>query len=620
MPTKGMRSLFFHSKAPSFSFSSHSSPTRSSISFPTPRHSGSASSNFSETMVDEIMENAAVLIMKWNPESSEFGNLTSLFYESKKEAHQFIKCVNDLQRVMHFLVSDDPTSEKLVHGQSLMQIAMKRLQKEFYQILSMNRAHLDPESVSTRSRSSRTSVRSSSSDDDIIDDGDDVDFAGESISEVEQVSSMAMTDLRSIAECMISSGYAKECVHIYNMIRKSIIDEAMYKLGVERITSSQINKMDREILELKIKSWLNAVKVSMTTLFNGEKILCDTVFAVSRTIRESCFAHIAREAATLLFGFPQLLVAKSKKNYPEENIFRLLDVYTAISECWQEIDSTFSYESTATVRSEALNSLMRLTESVQSMLSDFESNIQKDSSKSPVVAGGGVHPLTLRVMNYLSLLGDYSNMLADLFIDWTPPSKLSLPKSYLNSPNSTDSSVPAISLRMARLILVLVCKLDDRAKQYKDASLSYLFLANNFQHVISKARTSNLQYLLGEEWIAKQEAKVRQFAAKYEQLAWSNVLSSLPEKSSVEISSQEARLIFRNFNFSLEEAYRKQKLNMVPDAKLRDEIMASVTRKLVTVYKEFYDAHRVLVGSMRNVALYVRFTPEDVRHYLSDLY
>ncbi|KAM5560005.1 exocyst complex component EXO70H1-like [Rosa sericea] len=609
MPTKGMRSLFFHPKAPSFSFSSHSSPSRSSISFPTPQHSRSAGPNISETMVDEMLENAAVMIMKWNPESSAFGRLTSLFYESKKEAQQYIKCVNDLQRVMHFLVSDDPTSKKLVHAQSLMQIAMKRLQKEFYQILSMNRAHLDPESVSSRSRSSRAA--SSTSDDD-IDDGEDKDFAGDTISDVEQASSMAMTDLKSIAECMISSGYAKECVHIYNMIRKSIIDEAMYKLGVERISSSQINKMDREILELKIQNWLNAVKVSMTTLFYGERILCDHVFAVSKSIRESCFAHIAREAATLLFGLPQVLVSKSKKNYPEEIIFRLLDMYTAISEYWPEIESIFGFESTATARFEALNSLIRLSESVRSMLSEFETSIQKDSSKSPVT-GGGVHPLTLRVMSHLSLLTDYSNVLADIFIDWTLPAKLPLPE-------SEDSSVSAISLRMVWLILVLVCKLDDKAKQYKEVSVSYLFLANNLQHVISKVRTSNLQYLLGEEWISKHEAKVRQFEANYERLTWGVVLSSLPENLSAEISSQEARLIFRNFNFSLEETFQKQKLNVVADAKLRDEINASVTKKLVSVYKEFYDTHKVSVGSVRNVAMYVRFTPEDVAHYLSDLY
>ncbi|BFG36104.1 hypothetical protein CerSpe_223780 [Prunus speciosa] len=619
MPKKGMRSLCFHSKSPSFAAYSSSPSRPSSVSFPTPRRV--PVKNFTDAMIEDIIGNAAVLVMKWNPETSTYAKVTSLFYESKKEARQFIRCVTELQKAMHFLVSEDPTSEKIVHSQSLMEIAMKRLQKEFYQILSMNRAHLDPESISTRSRSSVTSARSSTSD---YDDGgattdDDVRFAGESISEVEHVSSIAMADLKSIAECMISSGYAKECVHIYKIIRKSIIDEGMYKLGVERLSSSQIHKMDREVLDLRIRSWLNAVKMSISTLFDGERILCDHVFASSASIRESCFTHISREAATLLFGFPQVLVAKSKKSSSSLDVFRLLDMYTSISERWPEIDSIFSFESTAAVRSQALNSLIKLSESVRSMLSDFESTIQKDSSKS-VSPGGGVHDLTLRVMNYLSLLTDYSNVLVDIVTDWPPPAKSSLPESYFDGPHSEDGPAPVISLRMAWLLLVLLCKLDDKAKHYKDASLSYLFLANNLQHMISKVRTSNLQYLLGEDWISKHERKVRQFAENYEGLAWGKVFASLPENPTAEISPEEARLIFRNFNFSFEEAHRKQRTSVVPDRKLGEEMQVSIAKKLVSAYREFYDAHRLTVGGGRNVALYVRFAPEDVENHLSDLF
>ncbi|XP_068339982.1 exocyst complex component EXO70H1-like [Pyrus communis] len=628
MPIKGIRSLCLHSKTPSLAAYSSSpsrlsayssSPSRPSVSFPTPRRF--PVENFTDAINQQIIDNAAVLVMKWNPDTSTYAKVTSLFYESKNEARQFIRCVTDLQIAMHYLVQEDPTSEKLVQAQSLMQVAMKRLQKEFYQILSMNREHLDPESVSTRSRSSIASTRSSISDDD-EDRGattdDDVKFATDAILEVEQVSAIAMNDLKLIAECMITSGYSKECVHIYKIIRKSIIDEGIYKLGVERFSSSQIGKMDREVLDLRYKSWLNTVKISISTLFNGERILCDHVFSSSASIRESCFTDISREAATLLFGFPQVLVAvKSKKN--SLDIFRLLDMYTAISENWPEIESIFGFESTAAVRSQALNSLIKLSESVLSLLSDFESMVQKDSSKS-VPTGGGIHDLTLRAMNYLSLLTDYSNVLADIITDWPPPAKSSHPKSYFDSPVSDEAPAPAISARMAWLVLVLLCKLNDKAKHYKDVALSYLFLANNLQHVISKVRTSNLQYLLGEDWISKHEAKVRQFAANYEKLAWEEVLSSLPENPTAQICPEEARLIFRNFNFAFDEAYRKQRTSVVPDPKLRDDIKVSVGQKLVPVYREFYEAHRMTVGGGRSGALYARIAPEDVGNHLSDLF
>ncbi|KAJ7977061.1 Exocyst subunit Exo70 family protein [Quillaja saponaria] len=612
MPRKGMKSLCFHSKTPS-SLTNSSSPSRTSDSTTTRRLI-----TFPESMIDYSIKTAEPLILKWNPETSTYAKVTSLFYESKSEAMLFIKLVTHLQKSMHSMASENPASEKLVRAQHLMQIAMKRLQKEFYQILSMNRAHLDPESVST-SRSSRASTRSSTSsyDDDGISPVDEVRAAGDSISEVEQAATVAMDDLRSIAECMISSGYAIECIKIYKIIRKSIIDEGIYRLNIEKLSSAQINKMDWEVLDLKIKNWLEAVKIAMRTLFIGERILCDHVFAVSDAIRESCFTEISKEGATLLFGFPEL-IAKTKKS-PPEKMFRVLDMYTAISEQWPEIETIFSSDTTSAVRSQAFTSLVRLSESIRSMLSDFESTIQKDNSKSPV-NGGGVHSLTIVSMNYLTLLADYSNILGDIFLDWPPPTKPTLPESFFDSQNSYDSSAPVVSVRLAWLILVLLCKLDGKAKHYKDVSLSYLFLANNLQHVVAKVRTSNLQYLLGEEWIAKHEAKAKQFSANYERLGWGQVFASLPENPKATMLPAEAKMIFKKFNSAFDEAYRKQRSCVVSDPKLRDEIKLSIARKLVPVYREFYDTHKVTLGAERNIVLFVKFTPEEVGNYLSDLF
>ncbi|KAK1563095.1 hypothetical protein Q3G72_022228 [Acer saccharum] len=634
MPRKGMRSICFNPKTPSYSFSRGTdSPSSRSVSMLTPRRS------FSETTMDKTIESATLMIMKWDPDSPTIAKVTSLFYENKREAMQFLKCVNDLQKAMHLLVSNEYNTSsisssassdhgKLVHAQNLMQIAMKRLQKEFYQILSMNRAHLDPESVSTRS--SRASTRSSDSDyydddgsisfDQHQDDDNTVRVAGDSITEVEEVSSIAMADLRSIADCMISAGYAKECVNIYKIIRKSIIDEGIYRLGVERVSSSQINKMDWEVLDHRIKNWLAAVNVSMRTLFAGERILCDHVFVSSDSIRESCFNDISKEGASLLFSFPELVV-KSKKTQAEK-IFRLLDMYSTIANNWQEIESIFSFESTSAVRLQAVNSLIKLSDSVREMIFDFESSIQKDSSKD-TVAGGGLHPLTAHTMNYLCLLADYSNILTDISADWPPPTKSTVTESFFDSQipgDSSSSATPVFTLHVAWLILVLLCKLDGKLKRYKDVSLSYLFLANNLQHVISTVRTSNLHYLLGEEWINKHEAKVKQYAGNYERLAWGHVFKTLPDpNTTVMISPGQAKDYFRNFNSSFEQAYKKQSPCIVPDPKLRDEIKASIARKLVAVYRDFYNKHRKTVGET-SVGVFARYTPEDVENYFSDLF
>ncbi|KAK7275805.1 hypothetical protein RIF29_16929 [Crotalaria pallida] len=226
--------------------------------------------------------------------------------------------------------------------------------------------------------------------------------------------------------------------------------------------------MDWEVVELKIKTWLSAVKVAVSTLFHGERILYDHVFAsaAEKRVPESCFAEITREGAGFLFGFPEM-VAKCKKT--PEKMFRTLDLYEAISNNWHQIQSIFSFESTSSVRSMAVTSMLKLDDAVRGMLSEFESAIQKESSKVPVPAGG-VHPLTRYVMNYIKFLSDYSGVLGDIIVDY-PQSPL--PESYYRSPmrdenqwisnmhirtNCVANSRGALQTRCESEILVVLCK------------------------------------------------------------------------------------------------------------------------------------------------------------------
>lgn len=564
-------------------------------------------STFSDSLMDENIEIAQSLIEKWDSNGA-----VALFNGDRQEARQYLNAVRDLQSAMRYFISQSSGSEKLVKAQHLMQAAMNKLQKEFYQILSSNRQYLDPESVSNHS--SRTSTISSFSDfEDELED--ELRVTNESISEVERVSMAAMADLKSIADCMIASGYGKECVKIYKIIRKSIVDEGLYNLGVEKMTFSQIQKTDLEVLELKIKSWLNAVKVAVKTLFYGERILCDHVFSASASISESCFSEISGEGASTLFGFPEM-VAKSKKS--TEKMFLTLDMYEAISVLWPEVDSIFSYESTSAVRSQAVNSLVKLGESVRTMLTDFESAILKDSSKSPL-PGGGVHPLTRYVMNYITFLADYSEILADIVADWPLQVRSQLPESYFGALEDLPSS--SVSVRLGWLVLVLLCKLDGKAELYNDVALSYLFLANNLQYVVVKVRNSNLRFILGEDcWVSKHEAKVKQYASNYERVGWSKLISALPEDPTAEISSDQAKVYFKRFIAAFEEAYRKQTSWVVPDPKLRDEIKVSVARKLVPPYRAYYEKHRGGLLRQCGSDSLVRYAPENIDNYLSDLF
>ncbi|XP_071687532.1 exocyst complex component EXO70H1-like [Rutidosis leptorrhynchoides] len=569
--------------------------------------------------MEEDLLYAEQIINKWDLNSPLYTKQDSLFTGDKYEARQFVKSVKNLQSAMHYFVSESASSNKLIAAQKLMQVAMKRLEKEFYHILSTNKNVLNSESISVTNRSSR--ARSNVSDDD--DDDDDDDDATEEDDRVSiprssnsdgqrvSVSEIVMADLQLIADCMISSGYGKECVKIYKIIRKSIVDETLYNLGVERYSFNKITKLDWDTLEPKIKTWLHAEKVAVESLFYSERILCDYVFSSSDKIRESCFSDICKDRATSLFEFPEL-VAKSKKSM--ERMFRTLDMYNAISDQWNDIEMMFSFESTVIVRTQAVTSLGKLGDAVRAMLTDFETAIQKETLKNPV--NGGIHPLTRYVMNYLVFLSDYSPALNDIVADWPLNVESPLPESYFSSTSSDESS--AISSRFAWLVLVLLCKVDAGAELYKDVAQSYLFLVNNLNYVVSKVNSSNLGMLIGDDWIEKHEQKVKQYATNYERIAWSKVIASLPDDPTVEnLPIETARDCFRRFNLEFNELYRKQSTWIISDSKFRDEIKISIAKKIVPSYRAFYENYR---GLFRGGDSVVRFAPADLGNYLSNLF
>ncbi|XP_022138980.1 exocyst complex component EXO70H1 [Momordica charantia] len=578
-----------------FTFS-HSSPSKtlhSSSSFPSSGHRTPPSTydpSLSAAM-EETIVNAEPIITKWDPDSSEFNRVTFLFRHGRAESDEFLTSVNNLRRAMDFFISENSTSAVLILAQKLMQAAMRRLEKEFYYILSENRQHLDPESVSSRSS--------------------DGEIAGDSATELDRVAA----ELRSIADCMIGSGYGKECVKIYKVIRKSIVDETLYRLGTERFKASRIQRLNWESLETVIRSWMNSIKVAVNTLFRGEKILCDHVFSKSGRIGKSCFWEILKEGAITLFKFPEL-IAKGKKD--SEKIFLLMELYEANSDVLPEIEVVFDSVSTETIKAQAEASLVKLAEAIRAILSDFESTIQKNSSKTPA-PGGGIHPLTRSAMNYISSLGDYGGILSDIITENSP-----IPSSYTETLAADDALSSPVAAQLGWLILVLLCKLDTKAELYRDVSLSYLFLANNLNFIVRTVTATNLKSLVGGEWVANHASKVKLYASNYEATAWNRVVGTLPERSSPEMESPEAaKEGLRKFNAAFEEAYRKQTSWRVEEGRLRDELKMSIAKKLLPTYRQFYEGCIEIVGGERDFStkgFAVRFTPDDLGNYLSDLF
>lgn len=541
----------------------------------------------SKIAADKNINKARYIIKKWEVDCGKLGSYSTLFLVDREEAAKLLEATIGLQRAMNHYVKLSTTSGKLVESQDLMQIAMKRLKFEFYTLLSANRG-----SLGCRSFSGRYGVGVSETNA----DGVSENTARSLPAEAER----AVEDLKSVSECMIACGYGKECVGIYQIVRKSAIDETLHHLGIEKLGHAQLKKMEWRILERRIGIWLRAVKIAIGALFCREKAICDAVFSSSARIAEACFAGISTDAAADLFAFAEN-VCKCKKALSPEKIFRLLDLYEAISDLWPDIQYVFSGKLSAAVISQAAAARMKLAEKIRLMLAQFEKAIRKDSSRPP--PDGGVHPLTRYVMNFLAFLCDYGAAISNIVED--SPAKERSPPSK-SSDGEADASPAEISRHLAWLILVLLCKLDSKAAAYGDGALSYLFMANNLNYVVSKVRSSDLEQLIGQDWVRKHELKVKAYLASYEKVGWCKVIAAVTPPS-------KAEECLEKFYASFQEACRNQRSWVIPDPKIRENVRISLAKRIVSGY-------RVLCKRGGTAGLNVRYTPEDLYNYLSNLF
>ncbi|XP_074573946.1 exocyst complex component EXO70H1-like [Curcuma longa] len=609
MPRKGMRGFF--------SSSGHSEQRRRD-GRPAERSVSPSRRTFSDTMMEDSIASAEEIIGRWGQDVA--GSLFSA--AGRPDSVHFLRAAAELHRSMVFFsapssaesaASPEERSAALFRAHELLAAAMRRLEREMHLLLSAHHFVMNPVD------SLRLQYASSS-------DASDVEDA-----EVDG-SAEAVRDIRAVAKTMISAGYGKECVRIYGTMRKSFVEESIYRLGFDR-KKADVHKLDWAVIEPKIQSWLAVFPVAFRTLFSGERSLCDYVFKGSDAIRESCFADITGDVAVRILSFPES-VARSKRS--PEKIFRLLDLYDAVSEHWPDIETLFAFESTAAVRSQAVASLLRLAEVVRATLADFEAAIMRDASKS-AVPGGDVHPLTRYVMNYVAFFSDYKTALVDIFADFpfqapytlpeslfdatavaTPPvSAPSSPTSTVNSfdenpwrssPSSpTAAAAGSIAARIAWLILVLLCKLNGKAEHYREAAISYLFLANNLHYIVRKVKENSLGVLLGDEWAVRHAEKARHYLRSYERLAWAKLADEIPTETA-DMTADEAERRMRRFDDALEAACKGRAV--VSDAEMREQVRQSVTNMIVPPYRVFHERCKAAA----------RFSPEDVRKKIDGVF
>ncbi|XP_073305213.1 exocyst complex component EXO70A1-like [Primulina huaijiensis] len=422
--------------------------------------------------------------------------------------------------------------------------------------------------------------------------------------------------LHDLAQQMVQAGNQQQLQRIYRDIRSPVLEESLQKLGVEKLSKDDVQKMQWEVLEAKIGNWIHFMRIAVKLLFAGERKVCDQIFVGFDYLMDQCFAEVTNGSVAVLLSFGDA-IAKSKRS--PEKLFVLLDMYEIMRELHSEIEALFRGKSCSEIRESALGLTKRLAQTAQETFGDFEEAVEKDATKT-AVADGTVHPLTSYVINYVKFLFDYQSTLKQLFQEFV-------------SGDDSHSQLAAVTMRIMQ---ALQTNLDGKSKQYKDVSLTHLFLMNNIHYMVRSVRRSEAKDLLGDDWVQRHRRIVQQHANQYKRIAWAKILQCLSVQgltssgggSSVSVdggnSSGVSRAIIKDrlktFNIQFEELHQKQSQWTVPDTELRESLRLAVAEVLLPAYRSFIKRFGPLVENGKNAQKYIRYTPEDLEHMLGEFF
>uniref|UniRef100_A0A803NYC3 Exocyst subunit Exo70 family protein n=1 Tax=Cannabis sativa TaxID=3483 RepID=A0A803NYC3_CANSA len=563
------------------------------------------------------LDEAEEIILRWDSTASEEAREKMIFEGNRDEVDRYLLAVDQIQRsISSVSISDDQAKVN-----SAIQIAMARLEDEFRNILLIHTSPIETDTLTDPSSSIHSSVGAAR------DSSNSVSYRStSSIREIDLIPSDAVIDLRSIAERMISAGYLRECIQVYGSVRKSTVDSSFRRLGIEKLSIGDIQRLEWDQLETKIRRWIRAAKVCIRIVFASEKKLCEEIFdGVGTAIDDACFMETVKGPAIQLFNFAEAISISRRS---PEKLFKILDLHDALMDLIPDIDVVFESKSSESIRIQAAEILSRLAEAARGILSEFENAVLREPSRVPV-PGGTIHPLTRYVMNYISLISDYKQTLNELIV-----SKPSTGSRYSGDPTTPDMEFAELegktplALHLIWIIVILQFNLDGKSKHYKDASLVHLFMMNNVHYIVQKVKGSpELREMIGDDYLRKLTGKFRLSATNYQRATWVRVLYCLRDEGlhvsgsfSSGVSKSALRERFKTFNAMLEDVHRTQATWLIPDSQLREELRISISEKLIPAYRSFLGRFRNHIESGKHPENYIKYSVEDLENAVLDFF
>ncbi|KAL6195365.1 hypothetical protein ACLB2K_030984 [Fragaria x ananassa] len=576
-----------------------------------------------ENMANDDRRNSAALeltLKSLERQISQYVAADQPIWSDSADSAAFLDAVDDLITTIRDwtpMAGDKSVGACLVRAEDLMQQTMFRLEDEFRTLVERGGESLE------LNRAFRSELNGNSS----FDDEDDEDEEGvigggeehqiptaQPITDydivIDALPSGTINDLHEIAKRMVAAGFGKECSHVYSSCRREFLEESLSRLGLQKLSIDEVQKMPWQDLEDEIERWIKAANVSLRILFPSERRLVDRVFYGLSSAADLSFMEVCRGSTIQILNFTDAIAIGSRS---PERLFKVLDVFETMRDLMPEFDAVFSNQYCLFLRNEAVTIWKRLGEAIRGIFMELENLISRDPAKTPV-PGGGLHPITRYVMNYLRAACRSRQTLEQVFED-----NAGVPHQSKVDDRASSSSM---SVQMAWIMELLESNLEAKSKIYRDSALCYVFMMNNGRYIVQKVKDSELGSLLGDDWIRKHSAKVRQYHVNYQRSAWNKVVGVLKLESgslapNAAVKSMKEKL--KLFNIYFDEICKNQTNWVIFDELLRDDLRISLIKIVLPAYQSF-------VGRFQNVPeigrhdKYIKYDAEDIEARINGLF
>ncbi|WCJ35840.1 exocyst subunit exo70 family protein E2 [Euphorbia peplus] len=557
--------------------------------------------------IEEKLKCAERKILEWK------SNPLLIWDSGPMEVQEYLQAVNQIlmarESLGGVLLSKDGKARDIsFRAQCLLQLAMLRLEEELCHILVQHKKHIESPDLPSHSPASVVIYDESfSSVEDEI--GEEISLgdrngSGSVSYTVDLIDPHIIPDIKSIVHVMSASSYIHEFCEIFISNRKDALYEYLSTLGIEKFSIEDVLVLGWDRLNTEIKKWIWATKSIIRVYLTSEKRLCEQILGDYGSVNSFCFTEISKGSILCLLNFGQAVAMGPRK---PEKLVCLLNMYEAVTDLHLEIDGMFSEDEGSLIRIEFHELLQRLVDTLTGTFLKFRNAISSDASTQPF-AGGGIHPLTKYVMNYMTLLTEYCDALNLLLKDEEVDDSNEVIE--LENGQEVSSSCCPLACHLRSITSTLESNLVDKSKLYKDDPLQYIFLMNNMHYMVQKVKNSKLRILFGDKWIRRHNGKFMQHATSYVRSTWGSVVSTLRDDGRTSLKER-----CRRFSNAFEEVYKIQTRWWIPDQQLREDLQISTSQKVIPAYRNFLGNNNTNVSER-----YVKYTADDLEELLLDLF